>query len=71
MTAPAPLWRFRHWGIETVHVIASIAVVTKQKLIVILRGAAHVAAFALYALPAVRLHSSHHYRSELQAGGVA
>lgn len=38
---------------------------------IILRCAAHVAAFALYALPAVRLDGGHHYRSELQAGGVA
>lgn len=26
-------WRFRHWWVETVHVIASITVVTEQKLI--------------------------------------
>lgn len=38
---------------------------------IILRGATHVAALALYALPPVRLHSRHHYRGELQAGGVA
>lgn len=71
MTAPASLWRFRHGGVETVHVIASIAVIAEQKLIIILRCAAHVAAFALYALPAVRLDGGHHYGSELQAGGVA
>lgn len=71
MTAPAPLWRFRHGWVETVHVIASITVITEEKLIVILGGAAHVTALALYALPAVRLYSSHHYGSELQAGWVA
>lgn len=38
---------------------------------VVLRGSTHVAALALYALPAVRLHSRHHYGSELQAGWVA
>lgn len=27
------LWRFRHGGVETVHVIASIAVIAEQKLI--------------------------------------
>lgn len=57
--------------VETIHVISSITVIAKQKLIVVLRGAAHVAALALDALPVVRLHGSHHHRSELQAGGVA
>lgn len=38
---------------------------------IILWGSTHVAALALYALPAVRLHSSHHYGSELQTGRVA
>ena len=38
---------------------------------VVLRGAAHVAALALDALPAVRLDGRHHHRRELQAGGVA
>lgn len=70
MTAPAPLWRLRHGRIETVHVEAPITVVTKQKLIVILGGAAHVAALALDALPSVRLHCRHHDRSELQARRV-
>lgn len=71
MTAPTPLWRFVHGRIEAVHMIASITVVTEQKLIVIFRGAAHVTTLALDALPAVRLHGRHHYRSELQAGRVA
>lgn len=103
------LWRFVHGRIEAVHMIASITVVTEQKLIlgqqhkntftlkkteqmyviyplalcssvsrihlvktyVIFRGAAHVTTLALDALPAVRLHGRHHYRSELQAGRVA
>lgn len=38
---------------------------------VVLRGSAHVAALALYALPAVRLHRRHHDGRELQTGWVA
>lgn len=38
---------------------------------VVLWGSTHVAALALYALPAVCLHSRHHYGSELQTGWVA
>lgn len=49
----------------TIHTISE-----GRKTHIVLWGAAHVAALALYALPAVRLHSGHHYRSELQAGGV-
>lgn len=70
MTAPAPLWRLGHGRVEAVHVEASIAVVTKQKLIIVFRGAAHVAALALDALPPVRLHRRHHDGRELQARGV-
>lgn len=38
---------------------------------VVLGGSTHVAALAFYALPAVCLHSRHHYGSELQTGWVA
>lgn len=38
---------------------------------VVLRGSAHVAALALYALPAVGLHRRHHDGRELQTGRVA
>lgn len=38
---------------------------------VVLWGSAHVAALALYALPAVRLHRRHHDGRELQTGWVA
>lgn len=38
---------------------------------VVLGGSAHVAALALYALPAVRLHRRHHDGRELQTGWVA
>lgn len=68
VAAPTSLRRLRHrWG-ETIHVVATIAVITEEQLVVVLRGAADVAALALDALPAVGLHCCHHHRGELEAG---
>lgn len=68
VAAPTSLRRLRHrWG-ETIHVVATIAVITEEQLVVVLRGAADVAALALDALPAVGLHCCHHHRRELEAG---
>lgn len=71
VAAPAPLGGLRHGGCEAVHVVTTVTVVTEEQLVVVLGGAADVAALALDALPAVRLHGRHHHRGELQARGVS
>ena len=51
--------------------VASVAVVTEQQLVVILTGAAQGAGLALDALPGVLLDADQHVFSELETGGVA
>lgn len=70
VAAPAPFRGFGHRGVEAVHVVAPVTVVTEQKLVIVLRGPAHIAALALDALPAVGLHGCHHDGRELETGGV-
>lgn len=67
IATPGSLWRFLDGGIQAVHVVAPVAVVAEEQLVVVLRGAAHGAALALDALPRVLLHRHHHVLRELQA----
>lgn len=71
MAAPAPLWRLRHGRAEAVHVVASVTIITKQQLVIILGGATQAAGLALDALPAVGPHCGRHVDCELQTRGVA
>ena len=50
--------------------VASVAVVTEQQLVVVLTGAAQGAGLTLDALPGVLPHTEQHVLCELQAGGV-
>ena len=51
--------------------VAPVAVVAEEQLVVVLRGAAERAGLALDALPGVLAHAHHHVLGELEAGGVA
>ena len=62
---------YLHGWDQAVHVVASVAVVTEQQLVVILTGAAQGAGLALDALPGVLLDADQHVFSELETGGVA
>ena len=68
--APGALGRHLHGRDEAVHVVASVAVVTEEQLVVVLAGAAERAGLALDALPGVLPHTEQHVLCELQAGGV-
>ena len=70
LTAPGALRSHLHGRNQTVHVVASVAVVTEQQLVVVLAGAAERAGLALDALPGVLPHTEQHVLCELQAGGV-
>merc|ERR1719318_1054119 len=59
-----------HRWLETVHVIASVAVVAKQQLVVVLGSTTQSAGLALDALPRVLLHRHLHVLRELEASGV-
>ena len=62
---------YLHGRNQTVHVVASVAVVTEQQLVVILASPAQGAGLALDALPGVLLHADLHVVRELQAGWMA
>jgi len=68
--APGALRRHLHGRDEAVHVVAHVAVVTEEQLVVVLAGAAERAGLALDALPGVLPHTEQHVLCELQAGGV-
>ena len=51
--------------------VASVAVVTEQQLVVVLTGPAQGAGLALDALPGVLLDTDQHVLRELEAGRVA
>ena len=59
-----------HGRHETIHVVASVAVVAEQQLIIVLAGPAQAAGLALDALPGILLHTDQHVLGELEAGGV-
>ena len=71
LAAPGPLRRLLDGRDEAVHVVAAVAVVAEEQLVVVLAGAAEGAALALDALPRVLLHADDHVVRELQARGVA
>ena len=50
--------------------VASVAVVAEQQLIIVLAGPAQAAGLALDALPGILLHTDQHVLGELEAGGV-
>ena len=51
--------------------VAAVAIVTEEQLVVVLGGATEGARLALDALPGVLLHADLHVVRELQAGWVA
>jgi len=59
------------WWDKAVHMVAAITIVTEEKLVIVLGGAAKGARFALNALPGVFLHADLHVLRELEAGRVA
>ena len=69
--APGALGRHLHGRDEAVHVVAAVAVVAEQQLVVVLRGAAEGAGLALDTLPRVLAHADQHVGRELQARRVA
>ncbi len=71
LAAPRPLRRLLDRRLEAVHVIAAVAVVAEQELVVVLRGAAEGAALALDALPRVLAHGDQHVVGELETRRVA
>lgn len=71
LTAPRSLGGFFDGRDEAVHVVAPIAVVAEEQLVVVLARAAQGAALALDALPRVLAHRDRHVLGELQASGMA
>ena len=71
LAGPGSLRRLLDGRHEAVHVVAAVAVVAEEELVVVLAGAADGAALALDALPGVLLHRHDHVLGELQAGRVA
>ena len=61
---------YLHWRHKAIHVVASVAVVAEQQLIIVLAGATQCAGLALDALPGVLLHTDQHVLGELEAAGV-
>lgn len=69
---------FTYWRIHELQeggdmgeMLSRVSILKKGGAYIILWGAANIAALALYALPAVRLHCSHHHWCKLQACRVA
>ena len=71
LTAPGTLRGHLHRRHQAVHVVASVAVVTEQKLVVVLARPAQGAGLALDALPGVLPHADQHVVRELEAGWVS
>ena len=70
LTAPGALRSDLHRRHQTVHVVAPVAVVTEQQLVVVLTGPAQGAGLALDALPGVLPDADQHVVRELEAGGM-
>ena len=62
---------YLHRRNQAVHMVSSVTVVTKQKLVVILGCSTQCASLALDALPGVLLHTHQHVGGELQAGWMS
>ena len=71
LAAPGSLRRLLDGRDEAVHVVAAVAVVAEQQLVVVLRGAAEGAGLALDTLPRVLAHADQHVGRELEARRVA
>ena len=69
--APGALRRDLHGRVEAVGVVAAVAVVAEQQLVVVLRGATEGAGLALDTLPRVLAHADQHVGRELEARRVA
>lgn len=69
-TTPRTLWRLRERRTEAEHVVAAVAVVTEQHLLIVLRSAAKPAGLALQTLPPIAAYGGDHVGSELGAGEV-
>ena len=70
LAAPRTLGGLLYRRDETVHVVAAIAVVAEQQLVVVLRGAAEGATLTLDALPGVLADGHQHVVRELQTRWV-
>lgn len=66
VAAPQTIWRWRQRWCQAIHVIATIAVIAEQQLIVVVGCAANRTVFAFDALPAISFHGDDHVRCELQ-----
>ena len=63
--------QYLHWWDKAIHVVATVAIVTEEQLVVVLGGATEGARLALDALPGILLHADLHVVRELQAGWMA
>lgn len=70
VAAPGTLGGLFDGGLQAVHVVAAIAIVAEEELVVVFRGPADGAALAFDTLPRVLLHRHHHVVRELEARGV-
>lgn len=68
LATPGALGRSDQWRRQTVHVIATITIVTEQQLVVVVRCSTNGAELTLYALPAISFHRYNHVGRELQTG---
>ena len=68
--APRSFRRLFDGRLQAVHVVAPVAVVAEEELVVVLGGAAERAALALDALPRVLPHGDQHVVGELKASRV-
>lgn len=66
LTAPATLGRLFESRHQAIHVVASVAVIAEQQLVVIIRCATDRAVLALNALPSVLLNRDLHVGGELE-----
>lgn len=71
VAAPQSVGRRGQRRCQAIHMIAAIAVVAEEQLIVVVGGAANRAILAFDALPAVSFHGDYHVRCELQARRMA
>lgn len=69
ITAPITLRRLSQRRRQTVHVIATITVITKQELVIILRAATHGTSLALDTQPLVPLDRLHNVGIEAKTRG--
>ena len=71
ITTPRSLWRFFQWRHQTIHVISTVAIIAKQKLIVIFAGTTKSTSFAFYTLPSIFFHWDAHVIGKLETGRMA